>query len=133
MLESKSKFQRVMIIDDNPMDLYITARLITKHNFGEKIDQYQSAIKALEFLQEKQCDLHGLPQVIFLDIFMPKMTGFEFMAEYDKLSSGFKKQCRVYMVSSSIDPNDIKRANEDLNVVAFHVKSITKEFLDNIL
>ena len=133
MIDTKSKFQRVMIIDDNTIDLYITSRLMAKNNFGEKIDHYSSAIKALEFLQENQGDFTLLPQVIFVDIFMPQMSGFEFMAEYDKLSSDLKKQCKVYIISSSIDENDIKRANDDVNVVAFQVKTITKEFLNSIL
>ncbi|RXJ45719.1 response regulator [Gelidibacter gilvus] len=133
MLDPKSKFERVMLIDDNTIDLYITARLMTKYNFGEEIDQYSSAKKALEFLQEKQNDFTKWPQIIFLDIYMPGMSGFEFMAEYNNLSSQLKKFCKVYMISSSIDENDIKRAKNDVNVVDFQVKSLTKEFLNSII
>ena len=132
MLEIKSKFKRVMLIDDNTIDLYITARLITKYNFGEEITQYNSAKKALEFLEENQSNVHKLPQIIFVDIYMPNMSGFEFMAKYDNLSSVLKKHCKVYIMSSSIDENDIKRANNDANVVAFQVKTITQEFLNSI-
>ena len=64
---------------------------------------------------------------------MPLMSGFEFMEEYDKLSSDLKNHCKIYIISSSIDENDIKKANEDPNVVAFQVKTITTEFLNSIL
>ncbi|MBE0392437.1 response regulator [Flavobacterium sp. PL002] len=133
MIDQKIKFKRVMLIDDDTIDLYIASRIITNNNFAEKIDKYTSAIKALLFLQENQDNYALLPEVIFVDIYMPLMTGFEFMVEYDKLSSDFKKLCKVYIISSSIDENDIKRANEDCNVIAFQVKTITKEFLNSIL
>ncbi|CAM4144447.1 response regulator [Flavobacterium weaverense] len=128
----KSKFKRVLLIDDNTIDIYLTSRIITKYNFGQEIDQYTSPIKALQYLKENQNDINELPQIIFVDIYMPIMSGFEFMEEYDKLSSVLKKHCKVYIVSSSIDDNDMKRANDDSNVVAFQVKIITKEFLSSI-
>ena len=128
----KSKFKRVLLIDDNTIDIYLTSRIITKYNFGQEIDQYTSPIKALQYLKENQNDINELPQIIFVDIYMPIMSGFEFMEEYDKLSSVLKKHCKVYIVSSSIDDNDMKRANDDANVVAFQVKIITKEFLSSI-
>ena len=133
MMDKKSKFKKVMLIDDNTIDLYVTSKIMTKNYFGETIDQYTSAKKALEFLKKNQDNFTALPQIIFVDIYMPLMSGFEFMAKYDKLSSDLKKQCKVYIISSSIDENDIKRANDDLNVVAFQVKTITKEFLNSIL
>jgi CheY-like chemotaxis protein len=121
-----------MLIDDDTIDLYVTARLMTKYNFGEKIAEYTSAIKALVYLQDNQDNYTELPQVIFVDIHMPQMSGFQFMAEYNKLSSNLKKYCKVYIISSSIDENDIKQANDDLNVIAFQEKTITKEFLNSI-
>lgn len=132
MLEIKSKFKRVMLIDDNTIDLYITARIITKYNFGEEINQYTSAKKALDFLKEHQDNCTQLPQIIFVDIYMPAMSGFEFMGEYDKLSSDLKNYCQVYMMSSSIDENDMKRAENDANVKGFQGKTITNEFLKSI-
>ena len=132
MLTQILKFKRIMVIDDNTIDLYITARLVAKCNFAEHVSQYNSAQKALEFLLENQNNFNVLPQIIFLDIFMPQMSGFEFMIEYDKLSSGLKKYCKVYTLSSSINEEDIKTANDDITVVAFQVKTITKQYLDSI-
>lgn len=126
------KFESVMLIDDNLIDLYIASRMITKNNFGKKVLQYSSAIEALKYLQENQGNISQLPEIIFVDIYMPGMSGFEFMKEYDKLPITLKKHCRVFIISSSIDEQDISKANRDKNIVAMKEKPITKEFLTDI-
>jgi len=127
--EIPAKFQNVMVIDDNRIDLYIASRMITQNNFGKNVMQYSSALEALKFLRENQENLSELPDVIFLDIYMPVMSGFEFMDEYDKLTAPLKNNCKVFIISSSLDEQDITRANNDENIVAMKEKPITKEFL----
>lgn len=131
--ELKPKFETVMIIDDNSIDLYIASRLITKNYFGKKVLEYSDAKKALIYLQENQHDFSMLPQVIFVDIYMPVMSGFEFLDAYDKLPLDLKNKCRTYIISSTIDDDDILRARRDKNVVSFQVKPINKEFLERII
>jgi CheY-like chemotaxis protein len=126
------KFERVMIIDDNVIDLYISKRLIIKNLFGKNVLEYFSAEKALKYLQDHQETVYLLPQIIFIDIYMPVMSGFEFMEAYEKLPKNLKNNCKVFIISSTIDENDIERSNKDKNITAFHVKPITKEFLESI-
>jgi len=130
--KQSSRFESVMIIDDNLIDLYISSRMITKNNFGKKVLQYSSAIEALKYLQENQENIPRLPEVIFVDIYMPVMSGFEFMKEYDKLSTPLKDLCKVFIISSSIDEQDLNCANNDKNIVAMKEKPITKEFLNDL-
>ena len=127
------KFERVMVIDDNTIDLYISSRLINKHLFGEKVLQYSLAQEALKYLQDNLKNSTALPQIIFVDIYMPEMSGFEFMEAYDKLPFAFKNHCRVYIISSTIDNVDTSRAQNDKNVVAFQLKPINREFLERII
>lgn len=126
------KFDRVMIIDDNVIDLYITKRLIIKNNFGKSVFDFTSAEKALKHLKDQQDRPFMLPQIIFIDIYMPGMSGFEFMESYDKLPSSIKNNCKVFIISSSIDQSDIARSDKDENLTAFQEKPITKEFLERI-
>lgn len=130
--EIQPKFDLVMIIDDNNIDLYVCSRMINKNNFGKKVLQYSVATEALKFLQDNQDNFSELPQVIFVDLYMPMMSGFEFMEQYEKLSPALKEHCKVYILSSSIDNEDLERAGMDKNVVSFQVKPITLEFLDHI-
>ena len=132
MEELHVKFERVMVIDDNLIDLYIAARMITKNNFGKMVFQYSSAIEALKYLHKNKENISLLPEVIFLDIYMPGMSGFEFMTEYDLLPLALKKYCRVFIISSSIDVEDIAKSNRDKNILAMKEKPITKLFLNEI-
>jgi CheY-like chemotaxis protein len=131
--ELQPKFETVMIIDDNTIDLYISSRLIIKNYFGKKVLEYSDAKEALEYLQEHKDNIGELPQVIFVDIYMPMMSGFEFLEAYDKLPLDLKNNCRTYIISSTIDNDDILRARRDRNVISFQVKPINKEFLDRII
>lgn len=127
-----TKFEKVMIIDDNVIDLYITKRLIIKNNFGKNVIEYVAAADALKNLQDNQDNISMLPRIIFVDIYMPGMSGFEFLEAYDKLPAKLRKYCKIFIISSSIDENDIARAKMDKNLTAFQVKPITKEFLNSI-
>jgi CheY-like chemotaxis protein len=128
----QSKFEKVMVIDDNSTDLYISSRIILINNFGAKVLEYSSGEAALKYLVENQENITLLPEVIFVDIYMPLMSGFDFLEVYNKLCPNLKKQCKIFMISSTIDDVDILRARTDQNVTLFQVKPITKEFLDRI-
>ncbi|HCQ13854.1 response regulator [Flavobacterium sp.] len=127
-----TKFENVMIIDDNVIDLYIASRMITKNNFGNNVIAYTKAQEALDYLQDNQNNELALPQIIFVDIYMPIMSGFDFLKFYNELPEKLKNYCHVYVLSSTIDDYDIIRASTDVNIISFQVKPITKDFLDKI-
>lgn len=131
MTSIERTFQKVMIIDDNSIDLYVNAQVIVRSNFGNEVMQYTSASKALEYLSSPAND-HFLPEVIFVDIYMPEMSGFEFMEAYGQLPTTIKEHCSVYIVSSSIDKQDFDRAEADSNIIAFHQKPLSRAFLQTI-
>ncbi len=129
---SVTKFELVMLIDDTEVDLYIASLNINKHHFAEKLIEFNTGEKALKYLQDNQENILMLPGVIFLDLYMPKMNGFEFMEEYKKLPIALKEHCQVYILSSTVDPNEIACLRKDSNILDVFEKPITRNYLEKI-
>ena len=131
--ELEPKFENVIIIDDNPVELYFSSRVILHNNFGNKVKEFLLANEALAYLEENQENSSQLPQIIFIDLYMPHFSGFEFLEAYDKLPLIVKNKIKVFIVSNTINNLDISRVCKDPNVISLLQKPITKEFLDRIL
>ena len=118
-----------MVIDDSGTDRYIAEHYLRKCFIATSIIAHASAIDALEYLKQFADNVNELPEIIFLDIRMPVMDGFEFLAEYEKLPRSVHDFCVVVMVSSSIDPGDHARIKENEFVKKFITKPINREKL----
>lgn len=123
----KPTFKKILVIDDNPTDRYIAKRMAEKYHFAEEIILQESALEALNYIKslEKTPDL--LPQFIFLDINMPGMNGYEFLDEYTKLSEAIRINCIILMITTSIHPDDFKRAENNPSVFRFLNKPLDRE------
>jgi CheY-like chemotaxis protein len=133
MLENvPTKYETIMIIDDNSIDLYIGSRVIMKHHFAKNVLQYSSAKLALEYLEKNQNKSNLLPDVIFVDIYMPEMSGFEFIESYNQFSNKLKNKCSLYVISSTNNEKDIGEIHSNKNIKSFKEKPITKEFLEEL-
>jgi two-component SAPR family response regulator len=130
--ELQQKLKKVIIIDDDLLEHYMCSRVIVNNNFSDKIVAFSLASEALTYLEENQ-KISDLPQIIFLDLYMPHLSGFEFLEAYDKLPSAVKEKSKIFILSSTIENEDITWVCNDPNVVSFQKKPLTKEFLDQII
>ena len=80
--------------------------------------------QAINFILDNLNQENNFPDVIFLDIDMPIMDGFQFMEEYIKIKPRVGKKITIYMVSSSLDPVDIGRAQKISAISDYIVKPI---------
>ena len=123
-----SNYKTCLLIDDNYIDNFVTRRILEGGNFAEEVIVSQSAADAIGSLRAGSVK----PDVIFLDIRMPVMGGFEFLQEYDKLEIDGKKAIKIFMLSSSLDPTDLKKSSNNKYITQFIHKPITQKILDDI-
>ncbi len=119
----------VCIIDDDHIFIYGVKRLIDETSFCDELLVYQNGLDALEELK----DTSELPGIIFLDLNMPMMTGWEFLDEYLQIETNDPSQTQVYIVSSSVDPKDLLKINEYALVQDYILKPVTAEDLEKII
>lgn len=127
------KMKNMVLIDDSKMDNYISKFIIKESNLAENINIFSSPIEALEYLETLKNDHEKFPEVIFLDINMPDMDGFGFLDEYSKFSKDIIEETAVFMLTSSNDPKDIKRALEYPVVKKYFTKPFTIDFLNDLM
>lgn len=120
--ENRDNFplKSIMLIDDDRVFNNITTMILRKLNPQLNILSYTHAANALETLKST-----NLPDAVFLDINMPDMNGWEFLSSLETLGINVP----VYMLTSSIDPEDIKRAKTYGLVKGYFTKPLTKSVL----
>jgi len=122
------KIETVCIIDDDPIFVYGTKVLLNYNgSFCSSVIVHEDGKEALDSLSSMVKSREPLPDVIFLDLNMPIMDGWEFLDEFVKLP--IENKPRVYIVSSSIDNQDIVKANSYDIVKDFIVKPLSDSIL----
>jgi CheY-like chemotaxis protein len=124
------KYRTVMLIDDNEIDNLINQKMIEAASIADNIYTHTGAKSAIEFLRNMEklkVAEEVLPDVIFLDIDMPLMDGFQFLDEFEKLTNVTKKKCRIVMLTSSINPQDFNRAKKYDNVKLYLNKPLSHD------
>lgn len=118
-----------MVIDDNEIDLYVAEVVMGHTKFAEKVICMKSGKEALQYLRPLFSEPEEIPQFIFLDINMPEMTGFEFLAEYQDLPENIRKKCIIMMLTTSLNEEDRLQAERNDFVHRFLNKPLDHEKL----
>lgn len=132
---ASKKYRTVMLIDDNEIDNLINQKMIEAAAIAGNIYTHTGAKSAIEFLrnmEKLEVAKEVLPDVIFLDIDMPLMDGFQFLDEFEKLSEATKKMCKIVMLTSSINPQDVNRTKKYPNVKLYLNKPLSHESIQKV-
>lgn len=121
------RFKTCLLIDDNYIDNFVTRKILEGSNFVDEIIVVRSATEAIEGLSNGSIK----PDVIFLDVRMPLMGGFEFLDEYDKIDID-KNAIKIFMLSSSLDPLDMRKSSDNKYITQFIHKPLTQKALEEL-
>jgi len=126
--------ERILCVDDDPITLMLCKKVIQKSNFSKEIDTAANGEDALNYfdnlVSHNNTSNNNYPQLIFLDLNMPVMNGWEFLDIFSKKEySTHFSDTKVVVLSSTIDPHDIDKSKEYPMVIEFLSKPITTEIL----
>ncbi|WP_411273652.1 response regulator [Daejeonella sp.] len=126
------RYKNVLLIDDNHIDNLINRKILDNANFAEIITVIDSPQEAFDFVRDSITTGKNIPEVIFLDLRMPVMSGFEFLKSIIELPNLKPDLFKIYVLSSSLDPKDLKRIKENHLVSKFIGKPLTNQILEEI-
>ncbi|MFZ4786416.1 MAG: response regulator [Flavobacteriales bacterium] len=98
------------LVDDNDIDIAVNTKLLQLAQIGDETVTYNSGVLFLEKLEKERATFIEQDNVVLMDIMMPGLTGFETMLKFAELDEETKSAFNVFMLSSSIDRNDIRKA-----------------------
>jgi len=107
--------------------------MLKEYSAVNEVVSSTDARATLEYITEHKEDSADLPDYIFVDLNMPEYNGWDFLNGYKRIYHSLRKAIKVYIVSSSIDPADIKRSKNYTFVDSFIMKPFSREFLHELM
>jgi len=112
----KKKLNCILLVDDNTDDNIFHQIILKKMDIVNRIDIVLNGLEALVYLKKEN---QMPPELIFLDINMPKMNGWEFLEQYKHLDARQKARVVIMILTTSANPDDLKKAKEIKEVTGF--------------
>jgi len=129
----KKRLKSLMLIDDHYPTNYYHELIVKEIGCTENLVIKESAIAALEYFKSIDNKKTFAPNLVFLDIHMPKMTGWEFMEEYALLPSQNKAEHIIVMLSTTFHKVENEKVKNNPDISDFMTKPLTKEILFELI
>jgi CheY-like chemotaxis protein len=133
----KQKLMCILFIDDDEPTNFLNKLLVEEMGCAHHVQVATSGNEALEYLTGTGTFSNGAdhprPDLIFLDINMPGMDGWEFLQHYQKLPPTQKANIVMVMLTTSLNPDDEKTAQKNVQISGFENKPLQPEVIQKIL
>lgn len=124
----------VLLVDDDEDDNFFHERAISKTGLACLVEKASDGVDALQYLDRCLSESkRSKPNIIFLDVNMPRMDGFEFLDNYAKLPKDVRAEMCVIILSTSTSPRDIERAKNHESIDCYVTKPLTSDSFQKII
>ncbi|MEN5059068.1 response regulator [Sphingobacterium kitahiroshimense] len=121
------KIRTVTLVDDNAILRVIFSNMIKSFpDFSLQINLFENALDALEYFENKKENLDPSSEIIFVDINMPFMTGWEMMDKLEEFGPDFLNLLNIYIISSSTSKSDREQIQDYPFIDGYILKPIDK-------
>jgi CheY-like chemotaxis protein len=128
------KLNCILLVDDDEPTNFLNKMILEDVDCADTIEVAESGLSALSFLESaSENGSQSSPDLIFLDINMPAMNGWEFLEQYSNLDQQRKANVVIVMLTTSLNPDDRAKASKMPDVSGFETKPLTPEKLQAIL
>lgn len=129
----KKKLKLILLIDDYEGANFLHKKVITETKCTENVMVETSAQKALDYLQTPINDAYPQPEIIFIDLNMPGMSGWDFLDEYKNLTREQRWGTLIVILTTSRNPDDEAKARAKHPKTLFLNKPLLRSSLEEIL
>jgi two-component system, chemotaxis family, response regulator Rcp1 len=129
----KNEFKCVLFIDDDKLNNVFNMRIANKYKAFKDVLSFTGGKEALNYLIKAFQNIELKPDIIFLDLNMPGMNGWEFIQEYEKIDPNFTNDIKVFLLTTSSNPDDYQRSKTIPAINDYLSKPLTLDTLEKII
>jgi CheY-like chemotaxis protein len=126
----------VLSIDDDKVTQVLNGVHLNTHKFCNTIIKAYNGLEAIDFFKKLlsgEVSMESFPEVIFLDLNMPMMDGWDFLEAFKRDFAHFEVKTSIFILSSSINPEDLERAKNEKRIVGFLEKPLNAENIKKVI
>jgi CheY-like chemotaxis protein len=129
----KKKLNTILLIDDDQATNFLHKMVIKKADCADQVHVELNGESAITYLSTAKNGIYPSPDLIFLDINMPRMNGWSFLEEYQKLHNAQQGKAVIVMLTTSLNPDDVEQSKKFTEISEFRSKPMTQTMLMEII